>query len=326
MDQHHVLEKTDRRKYFVQVVQWKRTCRTFHATQDNAATRNWTQLTSRFPALHAPEGAHCLLHWIRAIAPNTPLQRQVGPVNTAQILEAHQEHEEFNGLQISVHPHIQTSYHQDSIQTQQILYDQNVRVLRQPHHPMWRLHLINEHWILTEPVSVTLQDQYRPADLLLAGNGKKCTVKQEIEQAQIEQICIERNHLSLTRPRTTNLCNELLEVFVHCWTGHSLLITVTRQTKIQTIVDKVAQRTQLRHGQIHIANNGQKCPPEDDIGTQNIKRHEVIHAYVAPEQEEPSCLHQPMPLDPRCICVHANQHTATRDKVHNVGPGRMSSS
>ena len=117
-------------------------------------------------------------------------------------------------------------------------------------------------------------------------------------QAQTEQICIERNHLSLTRPRTSNLCNELFEVRVQCWTGHSLLLTVTRQTKIQTIIDKVAQKTQLRHGQLRIASNGQICPSEEDTSTQNIKHHEVIHAYVAPEQEEPSCLHQPMPLDP----------------------------
>ena len=34
------------------------------------------------------------------------------------------------------------------------------------------------------------------------------------------------------------------------------------------------------------------------MSTQNVKHHGVIHAYVVPEHEEPSCLHQPIPLDP----------------------------
>ena len=149
------------------------------------------------------------------MAPNSPLHQLFGSINTAQFLEAHQEHEEFNGLQITVHTQTQEEYHYDSMRTQQVLYNQSVRVLRQPNHPFWRLHLINKHWILTEPVHAPSHNQGQPTDWLLAGSGKRGAAKKDNAQAQTEQTCVERKHLNLTRPTANNGDIETREVFVH---------------------------------------------------------------------------------------------------------------
>jgi hypothetical protein len=104
--------------------------------------------------------------------------------------------------------------------------------------------------------------------------------------------------MTLTRLGASNDDSGIREVFVQCWTGHTLILWITLQTKIQTIIDKVAQKTQFRRTQICIASSGRKCFPNEDMSTQNVKHHDVFHAYLAPEHGEPRCLHQPTPLDP----------------------------
>jgi hypothetical protein len=193
--------------------------------QDCEATQKWTQLTSRYSAIHAPEDKHCAIHWIEAVTVNTPLTGHTGPLSTAQILETHQEHEEFIGLQISVHPQIRDDYHPTQASTQEILYGPDVRVLRHPHHPTWRLHLINGHWILTEPISNTIPDQNQAKYMQLAGSGGETNTRTEARQSQTTQFCRERRHLRLTRPQLTTTtapssqahadrCEEPFEVFV----------------------------------------------------------------------------------------------------------------